>query len=100
MCNWSYNIRLVNGEEILQTHDKRFICDIIQRLTAYVRPHLEFCVQAWSPYMAKDIDSLEKVKSQRRATKLVISLAKLTYEQRLSKTPRCTAKGKEVTLIY
>ena len=48
---------------------------------AYVRPHLEFCVQAWSPYMAKVIDSLEKV--QCRATKLVTSLAKLTYGQRL-----------------
>ena len=31
--------------------------------------------------MAKDIDSLDKV--QRRATKLVTSLAKLTYEQRV-----------------
>ena len=50
---------------------------------AYVRPHLEFCVQAWSRYMVKvkDIDSLEKVQS--RATKLVPSLMKFTYEQRL-----------------
>ena len=28
---------------------------------AYVRPHIEFCVLAWNPYYAKDIDLLEKI---------------------------------------
>jgi len=32
----------------------------------YVQPHMEFCVQAWSPHMVKDIQILEKM--QQRAT--------------------------------
>lgn len=47
----------------------------------YVRPLMEYCVQLWSPYLSRDIDALEKV--QRRATKLVKPLAKLSYESRL-----------------
>lgn len=47
----------------------------------YIRPHLEFAIQAWSPYLEKDIQVLEKV--QRRVTKHIQGLSSLSYDERL-----------------
>ena len=46
---------------------------------AIVRPHLEYCIQAWRPYRKKDIDTLERI--QRRATKMIPELRDLNYEE-------------------
>ena len=47
----------------------------------YVHPNLEYCIQAWSPYLQGDIQKVECV--QRRAIKLVPSLKDISYEKRL-----------------
>ena len=54
---------------------------IIPLYKAIVRPHLEYCIQAWRPYRKKDIDTLERI--QRRATKMIPELRDLSYKERL-----------------
>ena len=56
--------------------------DSVKKLfTALVRPHIEFCIVAWSPRLIKDKKLIEGV--QRRATKLVPELKDLPYQERL-----------------
>ena len=47
----------------------------------YVRPHLEYAVQTWSPWLQKDIDLLKAV--QRRAVQAVSGIAG-SYSEKLS----------------
>ena len=49
-----------------------------------MRPHVEYCVQFWSPQLRKDIDAIERV--QRRVTRLIPGLARLSYDERLKET--------------
>ena len=58
--------------------------DIFTPLYAvFVRPLLEYCVQAVSPYLNKDINHAERL--QRVATRMVHGLGNLSYEERLNR---------------
>ena len=54
---------------------------IVPHYKAIVRPHLDYCIQAWRPYRKNDIDKLERI--QRRATKMIPELRDLSYESPL-----------------
>ena len=51
--------------------------------STYVRPHLEYCLQAVGPYMKKNFNTLERI--QRRASKIVKGMKHLSYEERLKR---------------
>jgi hypothetical protein len=52
-------------------------------ITYYVRPHLEYCIQAWRPFYLKSYDLLER--THRYFTKRCYHLSSLPYPDRLSK---------------
>ena len=68
---------------IKRTFTSRNSSVIIPLYKSIVRPHLEYCVQTWRPYLKKDIAVLEKV--QHRATKMITNATRLSYEERLKK---------------
>ena len=60
----------------------------------YVRPHLEYAVQSWSPFLKKDIEAIEKI--QRKATKIPPELRNLPYEERCKRLGITTLEERRI----
>ena len=59
---------------------------------ALVRPHLEYCSLVWSPHLIKDIKLVEKV--QRRMTRMILAISRLSYEERVKLTGLITLENR------
>ena len=68
----------------------------------YVRPYLEFAVQAWSPWTAQDKEILEKV--QQRAIKMISGLKAKEYADRLKELEMTSLEERrhqaDMTMVY
>jgi len=53
---------------------------ILSLCSAFVRPHLESCIQLWGVQHRKHMDLLEQV--QRRATKMIRGMEHLSFEEK------------------
>ena len=62
--------------------------------STYVRPHLDYCLQAVGPHMVQDMQLLER--TQRRATKLVKGLRALPYPERLLRLQLLSMKDRKL----
>ena len=66
--------------QLLRSFQCRDKHTLVQLYKVFVRPHLEYAVQAWCPYTAKDIELIEKV--QKRAIRQITNL-KGSYKEKL-----------------
>ena len=64
---------------------------IVPRYKSIVRPHVEYCIQTWRPYLRKDIYMLVK---KMRATKLIPGLIDLSYEEILKECGLTTLENR------
>ena len=64
---------------------------------AIVRTHLQYCIQARTPYRKKDIYTFDKI--QRKATKMIPELRDFSYEERLRRLRGDQIKVKDIEWV-
>lgn len=79
---------------IRRTYQDKSRENILPLYKSLVRPHLDYCVQAWRPHHQKDIDLIEGV--QRRATKMIRGLEQEDYQTRLRSTKLTTLETRRL----
>ncbi len=67
---------------------------VVKLNKSLVRPHLDYCSQAWNPHYINDIETIEKV--QRRATRMIEECKNLKYEDRLRRTRLTTLETRRI----
>ena len=85
------------ANQVLGQINRSFSCktkDVMAQIyKVFVRPHLEYAVTAWSPWLRKDIETLEKI--QHRATRRM-SDVQGTYPERLQLLGLTTLEDRRV----
>ena len=86
----NYNRQCAKANNVMgiinRTYSWKSKDNILNLCKSLVRPHREYCCQAWRPHLQKDVDNIEKV--QRCKTKMIPELSQLSYEERLCRTNR------------
>jgi len=80
-CQYVYNkvIRILGMINRTMKYKERRI--MVRLYKSLVRPHLEYCVSAWSPHYLKDEELLQRV--QHRFTRIFKDLRQKDYGERL-----------------
>ena len=75
---------------------------MLQLYKSMLRPHLEYCLQFWSPCYRKDIDKLER--EQRRFTRMLPGQVGLSYREQLARlglySLECRRMRGDLTEVY
>ena len=80
------NLASTTSYQILKVFRTKNIWTLVKLFNTYIRPKLEYCTPVWSPYLVKDINSIEKV--QRNFTKVICRRSNISftsYQDRLDK---------------
>ena len=71
---------------------------VIPLYCSLVKPHLEYCVQAWRPCFVKDIARLEKV--EKRAVNMIQGLSSSLYNDKLVEVGLESLENRRTKVIW